>query len=156
MVETGPGWEFTPAEGKEWKPAAVIAKYGSPPWGDALTRGGAGGGAATDIADIQALPGFNVELLYTVPKAEQGSWVSMTVDPQGRLVVCDQYGSLYRVTTPAIGTKGTTKVEPLPIDIGGAHGLLHAFGHLYVMLNETSATPNKGNRPFDLRVSAEG
>ena len=152
MVETGPGWEFTPPEGKEWKPATVIAKYGSPPWRDALTRGGAGGGAATDIADIQALPGFNVELLYTVPKAEQGSWVSMTVDPQGRLVVCDQYGSLYRVTTPAIGTKGTTTVEPLPIDIGGAHGLLHAFGHLYVMLNETSATPNKGkaNRPSGL------
>jgi len=145
-VETGDGWQFAPEAAGEWKPAAVIAKYGAQPWGDVFARGGGktAPGNATDIADIQVLPGFKVEMLYTVPKAEQGSWVSMTTDPQGRLIVCDQYGALYRVTVPAIGSDAKTQVEALPIDIGGAHGLLHAFGHLYVMLNETGATPNKG------------
>ncbi len=31
----------------------------------------------------------------------QGSWVNMTVDPKGRLIVSDQYGKLYRVIAAA-------------------------------------------------------
>ena len=40
--------------------------------------------------------GFQVELLYSVPKETQGSWVAMTVDPRGRIIAADQYGRLYR------------------------------------------------------------
>src|SRR5579872_1562657 len=36
------------------------------------------------------VPGFQVERLFTVPKDELGSWVCMTTDPKGRLIVSDQ------------------------------------------------------------------
>ena len=48
--------------------------------------------------------GFRVEMLYNVPRKTQGSWVNMTVDPKGRLIVSDQYGKLYRVNLPPIGS----------------------------------------------------
>ncbi len=80
---------------------------------------------------------FRLELLYTVPQDDQGSWVSMCVDPRGRLIVGDQYGKLYRVTPPAIGQQGEIKLEPIDLEVGGAHGLLHAFDSLYIMVNDT-------------------
>jgi putative heme-binding domain-containing protein len=87
-------------------------------------------------ADAFRVPeGFQVELLYEVPANEQGSWVSLTVDPQGRLVACDQYGSLYRVTI----SEGTEPVvEKLDVGIGAAQGLLFAFDSLYVNVNDQS------------------
>ncbi len=92
--------------------------------------------AAEPAEQLKTLPGFHVELLYTVPKEEQGSWVAMTVDPKGRLIVSDQYGKLYRVTPPGIAGATETKVEPISVELGGAHGLLWAFDSLYVMVNE--------------------
>jgi putative heme-binding domain-containing protein len=134
-IESGPDWQAAPAGSTEFKPAVAIAKYGAGPWGDAFKN--AGSGAAVAAADSVTVPeGFKVELLYTVPKGEQGSWVSMTVDPKGRLLVCDQYGTMYRVTVPPIGTSEGAKVEPLNAEVGGAHGLLYALGSLYVMVNE--------------------
>ena len=60
----------------------------------------------------------------------------MTVDPKGRLIVSDQYGKLYRVTLPPVGTKGgEIGVEPIDAPIGEAHGLLWAFDSLYVVVN---------------------
>lgn len=41
--------------------------------------------------------GFKVEKLYTVP-SEQGSWISLAVDPSGRLIASAQSGLLYRIT----------------------------------------------------------
>jgi putative heme-binding domain-containing protein len=87
---------------------------------------------ATESAlGLKVAKGFKAELVYTVPKDEQGSWVSMTVDPKGRLIVSDQYGKLYRVTT----TGPQVEVEPMPVDIGEAQGLLWAFDSLYVVVN---------------------
>jgi putative heme-binding domain-containing protein len=79
---------------------------------------------------------FAVELLYSVPKAEQGSWISLTVDPKGRLIASDQHGSLYRMTVPPLGTTRGLQVEKLAVDIGGCHGLLYAFDSLYCMVND--------------------
>lgn len=79
---------------------------------------------------------FRLELLYTVPREEEGSWVSMCVDPKGRLIVGDQNGKLYRITPPPIGQEGKIVPEAIDLDIGGAHGLLYAFDSLYVMVNE--------------------
>src|SRR5438034_11187902 len=58
--------------------------------------------AATPVERLKGLKGFRVELLYTVPREEQGSWVSLAVDPKGRLIASGQYGKLYRVTPPPI------------------------------------------------------
>ncbi|MEI9896785.1 MAG: hypothetical protein WDN28_23740 [Chthoniobacter sp.] len=150
LVETGPDWETAKPGTTEFHPVVIIAKYGDKPWGaifdapprKAQTAGQAGRAAAaqqTAVADPATLavpPGFKVELLYTVPKETQGSWVSLTVDPQGRLIASDQYGGSYRLTVPPLGSNEGTKVEPLPVQIGGAHGLLFANDSLYVMVDE--------------------
>lgn len=92
---------------------------------------------ATPVNRIKAAKGFQVELLYSVPKREQGSWVSMTVDDKGRLIVSDQAGKLYRITPAPLGAKeAATRVEPIEADIGEAQGLLWAFDSLYVMVNK--------------------
>jgi len=88
---------------------------------------------ATPVDALKVAKGFKVELLYTVPKSDQGSWVSMCTDPKGRLIVSDQYGKLYRLTPPAIGTGGTVGIETLDVPVGMAQGLLYAFDSLYVM-----------------------
>jgi putative heme-binding domain-containing protein len=110
---------------------------------------------ATDPAGFKTIPGFHVELLYSVPMQPQGSWVSMTVDPKGRLIVCDQYGSLHRVTPKPPGEPGVASVEPLSVKIGSAQGLLYAFDSLYVMVSSGDAsglyrvTDSDGDDQFD-------
>ncbi len=145
VIESSGKWEVQARGGSLFQPAVVIAAYGDAPWGAIFAGAPAQGGDAgkpvkvVDAASLQVPPGFKAELLYTVPKEEQGSWVAMTVDPKGRLIMADQYGGLYRVTVPPIGTSTGTKVEPLKTDVGGAHGLLYAFDSLYVMVNEKEA-----------------
>jgi putative heme-binding domain-containing protein len=91
---------------------------------------------ATPVERIKAAKDFRVELLYSVPRDKQGSWVSMCVDPKGRLIVSDQYGGLYRVTPPPLGGKASdTKIGRIPVNLGEAQGLLWAFDSLYVMVN---------------------
>lgn len=91
---------------------------------------------ATPIERLKVAKDFKVELLYSVPREEEGSWVNLCVDPKGRLIVSDQHGSLYRVTVPALGTDAATKIEKIPADIGEAQGLLWAFDSLYVVVNK--------------------
>ncbi len=136
VVDTDGKWEAVVPGRGDWKPAKVLAKYGDEPWGDALAGAGVPGGPpqVTAVEEIQVRPGFRVELIHAVPKSDEGSWVSMTVDPKGRLLACDQGGGLFRLTLPTAGA--AAKVEKLTNSVGGAHGLLHAFGHLYVMVNE--------------------
>jgi len=76
----------------------------------------------------QAPAGFEVQLLYTVPR-EQGSWVCMTFDPAGRLIVSPQEGPLQRLTLAKDG--GAPSIEKLPGGVGDAQGLLYAHGSLY-------------------------
>ena len=89
---------------------------------------------ATPVASLKVSPGFQVELLYTVPKEQEGSWVAMCTDPKGRLIVSDQYGALYRLTPPPLGVGTGLQVEKLDVAIGQAQGLLYAFDSLYVMV----------------------
>src|SRR5262249_44061369 len=92
---------------------------------------------ATPAERIKIIKDFKVELLYSVPKDKEGSWINLCVDPKGRLIVSDQYGPLYRVTPPPLGGKAVdTKVEKIDLPIGEAQGLLWAFDSLYVVVNE--------------------
>ncbi len=97
---------------------------------------------ATDPATMKVAKGFKVELLYSVPKEVEGSWVNMCTDPKGRLIVSDQYGTLYRVTPPPIGKTEGTVIEKIPAQIGSAQGLLWAFDSLYVVVNAPGKTKN--------------
>lgn len=90
---------------------------------------------ATAPEKIKIKDGYRVELLYSVPIEEQGSWVSMCVDPKGRLYVSDQYGGLFRITPPPIGKVEPIKIEKVPVDLGEAQGLVWANDSLYVVVN---------------------
>jgi putative heme-binding domain-containing protein len=105
------------------------------------------------IDKIKLQPGFKIEHLYSPSQNNQGSWVSMTFDPKGRLIASDQYGALYRLELAPVGTDSVLKLEKLVIgktrteladttsekvQMGYAQGLLYAFNSLYVMVNHES------------------
>lgn len=92
---------------------------------------------ATPVKDLRVAEGFEVELLYSVPGETMGSWVSMTPDPKGRLIVSDQYGKLYRVTPPKLNSSDEPVIESINVEVGMAQGLLCAFESLYVMTNSS-------------------
>jgi putative heme-binding domain-containing protein len=93
--------------------------------------------SATPIRNIKVADGFKVELLYSVPKPVQGSWVAMCSDNKGRLIVSDQFGGLYRFRPPSSGkTLKQSDIEPIPAKIRAANGLLWAAGALYVAVND--------------------
>jgi len=91
---------------------------------------------AVAASNIKAAQDFKVELLYTVPKDREGSWVAMCADPKGRLIVSDQYGKLYRLTLPQVNSTAAPQIQTIEVAIGCAQGLLYAFDSLYVMVNE--------------------
>ncbi len=92
---------------------------------------------ATPIENISVTDGFEIELLFTVPKELLGSWVNLCVDNKNRIIVSDQYGGLYRFTAPEPGEiLDKNSIEKIPADIRAANGLLWAFGGLYVAVND--------------------
>jgi len=93
--------------------------------------------SATPIRNIKVADGFQVELLYSVPKPVQGSWVAMCHDNKGRIIVSDQFGGLYRFTPPAPGKMlKQSDIEPIPAKIRAANGLLWLDDGLYVAVND--------------------
>ena len=133
------GWRALDRKSDRWVAAEVIGAIDTDPWKMSVEQLMAAAKLkepeATPVDQLNIAEGFQVELLYSVPKGEQGSWVSMCVDPKGRLIVCDQYGGLFRVTLP--GSLGASEIliEPINVDIGEAQGLLWAFDSLYVVVN---------------------
>ncbi len=129
------------AAGSNGHPVTVLGNVGAAPWrvinAAAIARqmGPPKPPIAAAVA-VKPRKDFQVELLYTVPKDNQGSWVNMCADAKGRLIVSDQYGGLYRVSVPAPGQKGEAAVTKIPADIGEAQGLLWAFDALYVVVNK--------------------
>jgi putative heme-binding domain-containing protein len=106
------------------------------------------------IDKLKLLPGFKAEHLYSPSENEQGSWVAMAFDDKGRMITSDQYGFLYRLEVPPIGSGAQKpKVEKLKVGVvqpgdttvgmGYAQGLLYAFNSLYVMVN------NRVNKNFN-------
>lgn len=118
----------------------------------------AGGGlGVTPPEKFSILDDFEIDLVYEVPGEEQGSWVALTADPQGRLITSDQYGGLYRIDL----SSGEAKIESMELEFegepfGGCQGLLCAFGSLYASVNsrDTPAgvyriTDSNGDDKFD-------
>jgi len=136
------GWNQPDFDDRKWSAAEVLGPLGAQPWARRINARTFYSAVqlrtpqATPVSQIRIAKDFKVELLYSVPKETQGSWVSMTIDPKGRFIVSDQYGSLYRVTVPPAGRKGKVQVEPIDVDMGHAQGLLYAFDSLYATVND--------------------
>ena len=100
---------------------------------------------ATPAARIKAAKGFAVELLYSVPAAEHGSWVSLCTDDKGRIYAGDQYGGIYRFAPPAAGKPlDPATIQKVPAAIKAADGMLWAFGALWVGVNDYENAANCG------------
>ena len=76
-------------------------------------------------------PGFQAELLHLAGK-DEGSWICMTIDPQGRLIISPQQDDkpLLRVTLTREGQ--VDKIEPVPAPVHQAMGMCYAHDSLYV------------------------
>jgi putative heme-binding domain-containing protein len=158
-VVTDETWEA--AEKKDadkWVAARKIARLGDAPWGDVFASAPSSD-RFTPAGVFNVLPDFQVDKLFTVPREELGSWVSLTFDNKGRLIVSDQERKgLCRVTPPPIGSKDPTKVEHLDVKITAAQGLLYAFDSLYVSVNGGPGSglyrvrASKGDDHFDEAV----
>ncbi len=84
---------------------------------------------ATSPMDIRVLPGFKVTLLHSANPGE-GTWISMTIDPQGRLIVSPQdEGPLLRMT---VSDGRLQNIERIPRTVAPAMGLLYARNSLFL------------------------
>ncbi|RYF78480.1 MAG: heme-binding protein, partial [Cytophagaceae bacterium] len=123
---------------------------------------------STKIDKLKLLPGFKAEHLYSTSDNQQGSWVAMTFDDKGRMITSDQYGALYRLDLPVVGSgvqkprveKLKISLSPRPstdptkprVGMGYAQGLLWAFNSLYVMVNHrVDSTFSKGSGLYRLQ-----
>jgi putative heme-binding domain-containing protein len=141
------GWETAAYDDSTWTTGSGIRVAGSlgvEPWGvPGRKGGGAAAGSGRDALDplnILTRPGFVVEHVHTVPKAEQGSWVALALHPDGSFYACDQGDKgLFRITVAPSGTK----VEAVPVTLpdnpekplSGAQGLFWAFDSLWFHRN---------------------
>jgi len=140
LTNPGKGWEAVAFDDAKWTPATVVKKMGEAPWGNPFGGDKKATNAkripSTSVAPAEELilqPGFKAELLYTVPKPEQGSWVSLAVSPAGDLVAGDQGGVLWRVSLKDPAKPVVTKIDT---QFFGCHGLLFAHGALYACTSE--------------------
>jgi len=141
-----PGWEQPGFKDAAWTTkVAGRGPLGKAPWGvpnytSQRQQDGPGKADPFDPKNISSAPGFVVERVYTVPKDQQGSWVSLTTDPQGRFYASDQSGKgLFRIT---VDKDGKGMVEDVTVNypdtasrISGAQGLLWAFDALWFHRN---------------------
>src|SRR5690554_2924081 len=89
-------------------------------------------------------PDFTIEHLYSSSDNKQGSWAAMTFDDQGRMLVSDHYGAIYRLEIPAIGASSVhPSVQQMTLlenqlEMGYAQGLLWAHHSLYAVVSKES------------------
>ncbi len=147
LALTGPeGWQQADYDDKSWTAKLKeMGQFGVGPWGVAGLRGPGGSGGSSknsgplEGSDLTVAEGFSAELLYTVPKAEQGSWVSICREPSGGYYTCDQGDlGLYHITV----SEGGVEVKRIDLkmpdsdkQLSGAQGLLWAFDSLWFHRN---------------------
>ena len=117
-------WETSTDGVSGWTRVQLLGPAGTPPWGPVALDP-----VATPVDAIQVTEGFRLELVHSARPGE-GSWISMTRDDQGRLIISPQGPEpLLRLT---LEQGRIAKMERLQTQVGGAMGILHAFGALYL------------------------
>jgi putative heme-binding domain-containing protein len=126
-------WQNAKADVTDWSHARVVGKLGDKPWGDVFQVP-----QATAASSLTVLPGFKVELVHSSEIGE-GSWICMTKDGKGRLIISPQADDqpLLRVTVNGSKVK---KIEKIAAPIHQAMGLLWAYDSLYVTGHGPSGT----------------
>lgn len=98
-------------------------------------RQASGADAGPDPATFLTQPGFEVDLVRQAT-ADEGSWVSMAFDPEGRLTIAREDKGLLRMTLSEDGSQ-VTQVETIDDTLLEVRGLLYAHGALYANANNS-------------------
>ncbi len=124
------GWQQPNFDAANWSKAVAIGSANAGPWN--ITGQKIVAGESRPV--ITAPAGFVVDTIFEVPREKMGSWSALTIDARGRLIASDEKDKgLYLITPPATGESSESiKVEKLPVEVGGAQGLLWAFDSLYI------------------------
>ena len=114
-----------------------------------------GGGQATPASAVTVPPGFEVQLLRSAQSGE-GSWVSMSFDDRGRLIVGRDKRGVARLTLSE-QHDSVIQYEVLEDTLKHCRGVLYAHNSIYIC-----ATDSKGiyrlqdldgdDKPEDLRL----
>ena len=94
-----------------------------------------GTNATTSPEHITALPGFAVELIRAAQPGE-GSWVALTFDPRGRVVIAREDRGLLRFT-PGDSRAVPGRMETINTNLLECRGLLFAHDALYANANNS-------------------
>ena len=145
-------WSMLKVDASGWENAVSLGDIGDPslPWSKQINLatlevaesiGSDLSPVAKPAENFNLLPGFKAELVYTVPKHLQGSWVSMTNAPDGGLYVSDQGPTgIFHVKPAELGNaESRTVITKVPAELSGAHGLYYAFDSLYAHVSEGRA-----------------
>jgi hypothetical protein len=140
------GWDKAAFDDARWPFARELAALGQSgaPWSAVL------GADAFDELRVDVAPqppepapelklteaGWKAERLLRVPRG-MGSWVSMALDPKGRIYASDQTRGLYRVTPAGVGGAAATTVERVDLDLDGCQGLQWAHDCLYAIVSSS-------------------
>ncbi len=127
-------WGDKPRDGQ---PGASVPIKSAPTKPASATGPAAGQSQATPVERIRVAKDFRVERLYSVPADQQGSWVNLCLDSQGRILTSDQFGGLFRIVPPPAGKPvDPSTIEKVPAKVRGVNGMVWAFDALYVVVND--------------------
>ncbi|MCO6456974.1 MAG: PQQ-dependent sugar dehydrogenase [Pirellulaceae bacterium] len=144
-------WLMAGETDRSWSAARSLGAVAADPWGS-LSPGAAispfddytqwkraaSGTPGTDPSSFLVQPGFEIELLRSAGP-DEGSWVSMAFDPQGRLVLAREDRGLLRLTLPADDGSRPASIEAIDRSLEECRGLLFAHGSLYASANNSKA-----------------
>ncbi len=83
----------------------------------------------------QVPDGFELDVIHTAGEND-GSWVSLEIDPRGRYVMGEERKGILRLT-PGDGLDTKPKLERINNNLQAVHGLLFAHESLYAMANSS-------------------
>lgn len=92
-------------------------------------------------------PGFEVSRIRQAA-ADEGSWIALVFDRQGRAMISREDSGLLRMTL-ATDQGAVTRVEPIKVDLPECRGLLYVDDWLY-------ANANNARSMFRLRIDEDG
>ena len=146
-----PNWQSA-KEVTNWKSATAFGVVAAEPWGKIQNHvpvntiddyhqwkqaqsKSAADQLNSDVSKFLLPDGFEIERFLTANE-EQGSWVGMTFDPQGRIVIAIESQGLLRLTLPKNPTE-QIEVESIAETLKECRGLLFAHDSLYANANNS-------------------
>src|SRR5262245_15959299 len=112
------------------RPATIDSFENYEQWRQAI-----GTPATADKSAFWTAPGFEISLIRQA-QADEGSWVSMAFDPQGRITIAREDKGLLRMELDD-KRQSIRRVEAINDDLQECRGLLYAYDALYANANNS-------------------